>query len=225
MRRPSLALLLVASLGCDAASEGPAAATGQPAAATAPKSSASGAPSAAGTAAVAPSAAAAPSATTVEANVSYARSLVGQFGPALKQELMQGMSAGGPTNAITVCSEKAPTIAASLEVKQGWSIRRTSLKARNPKNAPDAWERKMLEKLEAQKAEGTPVGDLEISELVDGEFRYLKAIGTDALCLNCHGAELASDVVKALDALYPEDTARGYAVGDIRGAFTIRAKP
>ena len=50
-----------------------------------------------------------------------------------------------------------------------------------------------------------------------------EAIGTEQVCLNCHAAEIKPDVEKLLQ-LYPQDTARGFAVGDIRGAFTL-SKP
>lgn len=166
----------------------------------------------------------APTAAAVDPNVAYARSLIGAFGPALKKELMQAMSAGGPTNAITVCSEKAPKIAEGLAVKEGWSIRRTSLKLRNPENAPDAWEKATLEQLERDKAKGKPLAELEISEVKDGEFRYMKAIGTDAMCLTCHGAELPQEVTSLLAEKYPDDAARGFSAGDIRGAFSIKKK-
>ena len=57
----------------------------------------------------------------------------------------------------------------------------------------------------------------------DGQrtFRYMKAIGTQPVCTVCHGTSIAPEVTARLDALYPEDRARGFAVGDIRGAFSI----
>ena len=59
--------------------------------------------------------------------------------------------------------------------------------------------------------------------MVDGRrvFRYMKAIGTQPVCTACHGAAIAPGVAAALDDLYPEDRARGFGVGDIRGAFSI----
>lgn len=171
-----------------------------------------------------PSAPAPLTSASVDPHVAYARSLVAGFGPALKKELLTALSAGGPTNAIDVCSEKAPKIADGLAVKEGWSIRRTALKLRNPKNAPDAWEKQTLEKLESDRAKGKPIAELEVSEVRDGEFRYMKAIGTEAMCLTCHGPTLAKEVTAALDEKYPTDAARGFAAGDIRGAFSVRGK-
>jgi hypothetical protein len=53
-------------------------------------------------------------------------------------------------------------------------------------------------------------------------FRYMKAIPTDEICLNCHGGDTVKPEVAAkLAEFYPDDQARGFSVGDIRGAFTI----
>ncbi|MBL6933600.1 MAG: DUF3365 domain-containing protein, partial [Rhodospirillales bacterium] len=51
----------------------------------------------------------------------------------------------------------------------------------------------------------------------------MKAIPTDEKpCLACHGGNISEEVAAKLDDLYPQDKARGYNAGDIRGAFTIR---
>ena len=52
-------------------------------------------------------------------------------------------------------------------------------------------------------------------------FRYMKAIPTAGLCLTCHGAVIDPALEQELKSLYPQDKARGFEVGDIRGAFTI----
>jgi hypothetical protein len=51
--------------------------------------------------------------------------------------------------------------------------------------------------------------------------RYLRAISTGPLCLACHGRELAPQVRDVIDELYPHDRARGYAPGEVRGAFSV----
>ena len=56
-------------------------------------------------------------------------------------------------------------------------------------------------------------------------FRYMKAIPTGALCLNCHGTTLAPEVAAKLHELYPADAATGFNAGDLRGAFTITETP
>lgn len=160
-----------------------------------------------------------------DALLAEARGLVKQFGGQLKGEVAAGMKAGGPVATIEVCSAKAPLIAEEISAASGWDVARTSLKLRNPKNAPDAWETQVLEQFEARKAAGEPVAQLEFAEVVGSgeaqQYRYMKAIGTEEVCLNCHAAEIKPEVEAKLGALYPEDRARGFSVGDIRGAFTL----
>lgn len=158
--------------------------------------------------------------------VADARGVVKQFFGSLKGELEQGMKTGGPVTAISVCNVKAPMIAAETGEKTGWQVARTSLKLRNPDNKPDAWELTVLKAFETRKAAGEDVTKMEHSEVVtiDGKktFRYMKAIPTAELCLNCHGSEIKPEVARSIDELYPEDQARGYKAGDIRGAFTLQ---
>ena len=87
----------------------------------------------------------------------------------------------------------------------------------------------MLEDFEQQKAAGKDISSLAWSETVevDGkqEFRFMKAIPTAPVCLNCHGTDLSPDVSRILADLYPMDRATGYREGDIRGAFVVTSEP
>ncbi|HEY5720155.1 MAG TPA: DUF3365 domain-containing protein [Gammaproteobacteria bacterium] len=154
------------------------------------------------------------------------RAAVQEFFAALKGELVAAIEQGGPPNAIGACNEKAPALAAAISARKGWRVARTSLKPRNPGNAPDAWESAVLRNFEARKAAGEDPAGIEFSALVDqagGQaYRYMKAIPTaEKPCLACHGKQLSPEVSARLDALYPADQARGYRAGDLRGAFTI----
>jgi hypothetical protein len=159
------------------------------------------------------------------AKVDASRITAKEFMQTLKQELQAGMQDGGPVNAISVCNLSAPAIANTYSVRNGWDVGRTSLKLRNPANAPDAWERSVLESFEERKAAGENPAKIEHYEVVsqDGvrELRYMKAIPTAELCLVCHGENIDTVTQARLDTLYPEDQARGYKAGDIRGAFSI----
>lgn len=164
--------------------------------------------------------------TEVQQRISENREVIQQFASTLQGELMSAMEEGGPTQAISVCSERAPEIAADLSAETGFDIGRTSLKLRNPDNAPDTWERLVLQGFEAQRADGMPADQLpprfEVTEDDDGQqFRFMAAIPTGGACLTCHGSDIGSDVKHALERLYPEDEATGFREGDVRGAFTI----
>ena len=153
------------------------------------------------------------------------RAAAAEFMQTLKGELMQAMQAGGPVNAIGVCKLRAPAIAGELGARKGWQVGRTSLKVRNPVNTPDDWERAGLESFEQRKQTGEDPATLEYYAVVEQEgkpvFRYMKAIPTAELCLTCHGAAIDPAVAAQLAELYPGDQARGYKMGDIRGAFTF----
>lgn len=159
------------------------------------------------------------------ARIGSSREAIKSFAGALQKQLKSAMADGGPTAAIDACNIAAPAIAETASTASGWSVGRTSLKLRNPTNAPDAWELAVLRDFEARKAAGEDPGTLDHAEIVAGEgrrtFRYMKAIGTQPVCTVCHGTSIAPEVAARLDALYPEDRARGFAVGDIRGAFSI----
>ncbi|MCW8836399.1 MAG: DUF3365 domain-containing protein, partial [Rhodospirillales bacterium] len=139
--------------------------------------------------------------------------------------LKGSMEKGGPVEAIGACNDKAPGIS-SKHSEGGWTVARTSLKLRNDKNAPDAWEAKVLNDFDARKAKGEDPAKIAYGEVVDegGKkvFRFMKAIPTAELCLKCHGRDIDPVVAGKLDTLYPNDKARGYKPGDLRGAFTLK---
>jgi hypothetical protein len=167
-------------------------------------------------------------ATTAQ-DAAQAKALIKEFATTLQGELQTAMKAGGPVNAVGVCKDKAPAIAADLSEQSGWEVGRTSLKIRNAAlNSPDQWEQAVLEQFEQRKQQGEPVETLAYSEVVGDadskSFRFMKAIPTGEVCLACHGADIEPDLAETIDAAYPDDQARGYAIGDIRGAFTL-SKP
>ena len=161
--------------------------------------------------------------------VAQSKMVVEEFSTSLKGELGKAMKAGGPANAIEVCNKVAPDIARKLSEKHGMKVARTSLKTRNSANAPDDWEKAVLEKFEERRAEGENSAEMAYYEIVksDGkkEFRFMKAINMPPLskmpCLKCHGENIAPEVSAKLDELYPDDRARGYKAGQIRGAFSL----
>jgi len=164
----------------------------------------------------------------LEDHTAAARAVVKEFATTLQGELGAAMKAGGPENAIQVCSNRAPAIAAELSKKNNLHVARTSLKPRNPSDAPDAWETQVLKDFEGRKAKGEDPAKIEHAEIVTTggkrEFRYMKAIAIapGAPCLACHGENLDPKVSAKLKALYPQDQATGYKTGDLRGAFTLR---
>jgi len=157
-----------------------------------------------------------------------ARKVASSVPPKLLQVLTEEIAKGGPESAISVCREKAPQLAKAASEETGWAIRRVSLRPRNPKAVADAWERAALEDFDRRAAAGESPATLEkgetVSEAGRTEYRYIKALPVQPLCVACHGApeQLKPEVRQQLQTLYPADQGVGYAVGQIRGAMTIR---
>ncbi|MDO8447335.1 MAG: DUF3365 domain-containing protein [Rhodoferax sp.] len=157
-----------------------------------------------------------------------ARKVASSVPPKLLQVLTEEIAKGGPESAIGVCREKAPQMAKAASEQTGWAIRRVSLRERNPKAVPDAWERATLEDFDRRAAAGEGPATLEkwevVTEAERKEYRYMKALPVQQICLACHGApeSLKPEVITQLRTLYPGDKGVGYSIGQIRGAMTIR---
>jgi hypothetical protein len=172
-----------------------------------------------------------PESEDLNAYTEEARAIVKAYATDLKKALGGAIKESGLVEAVGVCHTEAPQFAAALAEERGWAVARTSLKRRNAGNAPDAWEREVMQAFEARKAAGEAIADLEYAAVVtDGEtdgplFRYMKAIPTEGVCLGCHaGDTVADEVEQAIQRFYPDDRARGFAEGDIRGAFTLQKR-
>ncbi|MDP3030492.1 MAG: DUF3365 domain-containing protein [Rhodocyclaceae bacterium] len=157
-----------------------------------------------------------------------ARTIPQKMQPKLLEVLQGEILKTGHVGAIAVCRDKAPQMAKALSEQTGWAIRRVSLKNRNPKAVPDTWEQAVLHDFERRLAAGEDPMKIDKGELVsiDGQkvYRYMKALPTQDLCLDCHGktSNLAPGVEAMLKELYPDDKATGYGGKQIRGAITAR---
>ncbi len=151
-----------------------------------------------------------------------AKAAVQALSVALKAELEAAMKTGGPVAAVSICQIKAPELAKAISTERGMAVKRVSLKNRNPvMGAANQWQTNVLNDFETRKAAGEDPATLAYAEVVDHEFRFMKAIPTAAVCLGCHGANLSPALVDKLTELYPQDQAIGYKEGDLRGAFVV----
>lgn len=152
--------------------------------------------------------------------------LAGELGSRLREQLTTAMQAGGPLAAVAACHERATPIADAISgSNDGWEVGRTSLRVRNPDNAPDSWERTVLEAFDKRRAAGEDPATIEQQAVITvGEqrfYRYMKAIPAADACLLCHGSTIAPELQARIGSLYPDDRATGYNAGDLRGAFTL----
>jgi hypothetical protein len=151
--------------------------------------------------------------------------LVKQFGNALKPALKKAIKTKGLEHAVEFCAVKAPEITKNInQQNKEWTIKRVSLKNRNPSAKPDNWERKVLKMFDKRQSNGESAKKMAYSEMVNGEFRFMKAQGVQGVCLSCHSKNIAKNIKSAIDKHYPNDKATGYSLGQIRGAFSLSKK-
>lgn len=157
-----------------------------------------------------------------------ARSVAQSVPPKLLNVVQNEIKKGGAEQAIGACRDLAPKMAAAASEETGWAIRRVSMKNRNPKAVPDAWEKGVLAEFEQRLAAGEPPINIEkgmvVAEGGKQFYRYMKPLMTQKLCMECHGPEegLSPNVKARLKELYPEDMATGFTEGKMRGALTIK---
>jgi hypothetical protein len=150
-----------------------------------------------------------------DADMLRAQAALAPFKSSLVSELTAAV-VESPAHAIDVCRLRAPVIAESLSTA-GVRVGRASNLLRNPGNAPQPWMAPLLADYEAHPDRLDP----RAVRLDDKMFGYVEPITVKPLCLVCHGEEIVPAVQERLDALYPEDRATGYRVGDVRGIFWV----
>ena len=158
-----------------------------------------------------------------------AQQVTQQFVKQLGGQLKKEMKTNGPVSAIKVCKDVAPEIANELSLENGWRVTRVTTKPRNVLlGTADSWERETLAAFESRAAKGEQYASMAKAEVVDesgkASFRYMKPLAVQPICLTCHGSDeqMPDGVKAALDTAYPHDQARGYKVGELRGAVSIK---
>lgn len=136
----------------------------------------------------------------------------------LEGRLQKALTAGGPPAAISVCRLEAPQATAAVGQSAHLEMGRTSMRLRNPQNAPRPWVRPYLARYADTPAKEAPV---EVVDLGAGRLGVIAPIGLQPLCTTCHGdpKTMAPELLEALKANYPQDQATGFSPGQLRGVF------
>jgi hypothetical protein len=137
------------------------------------------------------------------------------------------LEAEGPVATIRVCSEVAEQRTAA-HAADGVYVRRISDRLRSPLNAADADEARELARMHVLDADGRLPPEIirVVQRGDDRSLQLLRPIRIQPPCLTCHGDPdaIAPDVRRILAERYPDDQATGYAVGDLRGAVSVRVR-
>jgi Protein of unknown function (DUF3365) len=162
----------------------------------------------------------------VEQALMDARQISSDLADKVRGLLLKEIDIGGFVGAVKVCSEMAQGITREFNARSGHTVRRISLRYRNPWNMPDEYERRKLEELDLlnkkKKIKNEYVAVIE--EGGQKYLRYMRPLVAVPLCVNCHGPKenIPADVKTILAEKYPEDRATGFLVGDLRGAISVK---
>ncbi len=135
----------------------------------------------------------------------------------LRQKITETVAEKGATVAINDCGLVAREILQRIGRETSTELKWTSMRVRNPLNAPTYEELEMLRILD--KLQRTQKLPDEIVLRQGEKITLARPIIMQASCLACHGAKenLSADVRRVLSAKYPRDEAIGYRTGDLRG--------
>lgn len=145
----------------------------------------------------------------------------------LKSILMKNMKAGGPLQAVNVCSDTAALLTSSFSKLMGVNVKRFSLNNRNSENYPNQYEKEYLKYFEKLNSKKELISESYLLKTVESDGQnnvaLVKPIFIEAPCLSCHGSEdqISSDVAMLINKKYPNDKAKGYKIGELRGAISV----
>ncbi|MFT7859928.1 MAG: DUF3365 domain-containing protein [Sulfurimonas sp.] len=145
----------------------------------------------------------------------------------LGSNMKKHMKQGGPMEALDFCSQEAYNLTESVNKKlpQGVSVKRVSLKTRNPLNTPSADEAKVLKELKQLQKEGKPLPKSVVKKTGQNSFKFYKPLVINkGVCLACHGDVKDGKLKTEILNRYPEDKAMHYKMGDLRGAVVTTIK-
>ena len=154
------------------------------------------------------------------------KNIAGMTFTELSTKLQFAVSQGGVNNALTYCNVNASPLVDSLSQLHNASIARRSENFRNPENKPNEIELKAIQDYRKAMSEGEELTPSIVTDPEGGKY-FFAPIQLNDFCLKCHGKpnnDIAAENMIKIKELYPEDLATGYAIGELRGIWSIKFK-
>ena len=152
-------------------------------------------------------------------------SIVANTFDTLRNTLLNAVKEKGFEGAVEFCNTSAFSLTNTFAVNN-ITIERTSDKLRNPANAPDSTEQRILSQfIKMAGSSDKPAAVVERDG--SGNIHYYKPILMQAMCLNCHGnkEQVQPATLAMIKSKYPDDLAIGYKEGDLRGMWHVTFRP
>jgi len=140
--------------------------------------------------------------------------------------LKKHMKAGGPSDALAFCSTQAISLTQDTDSALGEkvSVKRITLKPRNPGNGAVGTDKAVLEALHTLHQNGVDLPPHLLKPTAEGYRYYKPLVINNPVCLKCHGSDVNPALKTQIDKSYGSDMAIGYKMGDLRGAIVVDIK-
>lgn len=144
----------------------------------------------------------------------------------LGAKLKSALAIGGPINALDVCSVEALSLTQTVANTHAVTLRRATLRPRNPYNLADSLEAAVLERMQTQLTATGKIDTVKVDhDGVTSTFIPIRIV--EQPCMACHGSvngTIKAETYQAITDRYPEDKATGYKPGDLRGAWVVTTR-
>jgi hypothetical protein len=151
--------------------------------------------------------------------VSRADLIIVSMHDALRRELTNALTQGGPGFAINSCHVDVTGVIQRIARGEGVAAGRTSDRLRNPTNVPPKWAAPLVSANAGRRAREVEGFAVDLGPAVG----VLRPIALQPVCASCHGStdKLDPAVRRVLTERYPADKAVGFIEGEIRGWFWV----
>lgn len=138
---------------------------------------------------------------------------------ALLRELRKALGEGGLDRALAACHLDAAGAAFAIARREGIAAGRTSVRLRNPTNAPPPWAAGLVSKFTGPRRQGMDGFVVDLGDRIG----LLRPIVEQSMCGDCHGpvSKLQPGVRAQLADRYPADRAVDFENGEIRGWYWV----
>jgi len=151
------------------------------------------------------------------------------FHKMMKTNIKKSLQKGGLVEAANFCINNSVGAISKLNktlAKDNISIKRVSLKNRNPKSYPKSNEIDILKSFDLLGKSSVYLPNI-VQVSGDDEYKvYFAATMSKRTCKKCHGPKnsINKKVIKLLEKRYPSDKAFGFSAGEVRGAVVVTVK-
>lgn len=145
----------------------------------------------------------------------------------LSSRLGKAIADAGLTNAIEFCSVHGIAFTAAVGVTNRVVLRRVTHRPRNSQNRADTNEINIIRRFESELSQGTTPKPVVATSSPDIVTYYAPIVLKLPLCLSCHGqpqTDIKPGVLANLSKTYPNDEAKGFKLGQVRGLWRVDFK-